>query len=581
MRSRVLTRFLSVAVVGVAALAVTAGTAGRVPATAAAPPRVAAVAAWPMAGHDIADSHDNPLESTIGVGNVSQLAKKWSMSFSSTLAATPTVSGGIVYVSDYNGEVYAINAATGSLKWSHAVSSWTGLAKDLVRASPVVYGADLIIVDRPIDVAAAKRNGTHMIAVNASTGALVWQTIIDPQKPSTGTGAPTIDGNIAYQGMSSDQELASTCCTFRGDVVAVNLKTHKVLWRTYSAPSGYTGDAVWGSSPAVDHTTGLLYVGTGNNYTVPSGVCTQPGQSSCSPVAADDYVDSVLALSTKTGAVVWAFRTLASDEYSHSCTSAATCGPDFDFGSDPNLFTVGSGSSATTLVGDGQKTGIYYALDAATGQLVWSVQEGPDGKSGGILWGSAVDGSRIYSAVANAQHLSWQLQPAGGTTSGGFFSAVNPATGAILWQTPDPQGNRAQSFMSVANGVAYGGTSSGTGDNMFAMNAATGAILWSYAGGGSIMGGAAVVDGVVYWEAGYYSKDCPSSMPSCGNTKHALRVRRPHRVNPDGDQLLGACGAGGRAGAGLPGCNLGRATARDLVADAVHGDPGEDARHCR
>jgi polyvinyl alcohol dehydrogenase (cytochrome) len=38
---------------------------------------------------------------------------------------------------------------------------------------------------------------------------------------------------------------------------------------------------------------------------------------------------------------------------------------------------------------------------------------------------------------------------------------------------------------------------------MYAMNAATGQILWSYASGGSCAGGAAIVDGTVYWGSGY------------------------------------------------------------------------------
>jgi len=78
-----------------------------------------------------------------------------------------------------------------------------------------------------------------------------------------------------------------------------------MLWKTYTVPSNngnsastlpgyYSGNAVWASSPVVDPARGLLYVGTGNNYTVPSGVCTSPGQTGCTQPAADDYVDSIL-----------------------------------------------------------------------------------------------------------------------------------------------------------------------------------------------------------------------------------------------------------------------------------------------
>jgi polyvinyl alcohol dehydrogenase (cytochrome) len=39
---------------------------------------------------------------------------------------------------------------------------------------------------------------------------------------------------------------------------------------------------------------------------------------------------------------------------------------------------------------------------------------------------------------------------------------------------------------------------------MYALAAATGKILWSFASGGSVSGGAAIVDGSVYWGSGYY-----------------------------------------------------------------------------
>ena len=38
---------------------------------------------------------------------------------------------------------------------------------------------------------------------------------------------------------------------------------------------------------------------------------------------------------------------------------------------------------------------------------------------------------------------------------------------------------------------------------MFALDAVTGAVKWAFASGGSVAGGSAVVDGVVYWGSGY------------------------------------------------------------------------------
>ena len=55
---------------------------------------------------------------------------------------------------------------------------------------------------------------------------------------------------------------------------------------------------------------------------------------------------------------------------------------------------------------------------------------GPGGTLGGIEWGTAVDGERIYAAVANTNHIPHELT-SGEVTTGGSWSALDPATGEI------------------------------------------------------------------------------------------------------------------------------------------------------
>ena len=58
-------------------------------------------------------------------------------------------------------------------------------------------------------------------------------------------------------------------------------------------------------------------------------------------------------------------------------------------------------------------------------------------------------------------------------------------------------------FVSVANGVAYVGSNAATGTNMYGLDASTGTILWSFASGGEVRSGAAIVGAKVYWGSGY------------------------------------------------------------------------------
>lgn len=205
-------------------------------------------------------------------------------------------------------------------------------------------------------------------------------------------------------------------------------------------------------------------------------------------------------------------HTLTSDAFTLACAEPGVmCGPDYDFGSAPNLFTTTNPSTGKPeeLLGIGQKSGVYTTVDPATGKVIWSTSAGPGGLSGGIEWGSATDGHRIYVAEANTNHIPFTLggsSPyAGQTTSGGAWTALDAATGKIIWQTPDPQqSSDDRGFVSAANGVMYAGSDTGTGNGMYALDAATGKILFAFASGGAVVSGAAIVGDSVYWGSGYY-----------------------------------------------------------------------------
>jgi polyvinyl alcohol dehydrogenase (cytochrome) len=86
----------------------------------------------------------------------------------------------------------------------------------------------------------------------------------------------------------------------------------------------------------------------------------------------------------------------------------------------------------------------------------------------------------------------------------GIWSALDPATGEILWQTANPSGGKAGGAVSVANGVVYACSLDPMG-YLYAMDATDGSILWSYASGGSCNSGAAISNGAVFWGSGYAS----------------------------------------------------------------------------
>ena len=108
----------------------------------------------------------------------------------------------------------------------------------------------------------------------------------------------------------------------------------------------------------IDPRTGTLYVGTGQNYTGSAG----------------DF-DTMLALNARTGGVRWKNQVTKADTWRTLCNDPDPTGYcpglgdgtalDYDIGATPNIFRVGD----RTLVGVGQKLGVYHVFDARTGEV--------------------------------------------------------------------------------------------------------------------------------------------------------------------------------------------------------------------
>jgi polyvinyl alcohol dehydrogenase (cytochrome) len=517
---------------------------------------------WRIAGRDLDNSRSQPSERQIGTGNVHQLVPTWVFTTGSDVSATPTVAGNTVYFPDWAGNLFAVRADTGRLLWSRKISDYNGRAQSISRVSPAIFDDQLIIGDNggvPWLSTGAAIDGAHVMAVDRHSGALRWITQVDAHPAAVITGSPVFHGTTVYVGVSSSEEglaLDPTypCCTFRGSMVALDVLTGRILWKTFTLPdnhgltNGYSGNAIW-SPPAIDPRRGSLYIGVGNNYTVPDDVlqCQREaiasGNQNANCEAPNDYFNTVLALDLRTGAIKWAHRLSGFDAWTVACLRfppGVNCpsphGPDFDFpGSGPNLLHVRDdehgrdqeaeqpGEADRDLVGIGQKSGIYWALNPNNGAIVWSTIVGPGGTTGGIQWGTATDGTRIYVAITNSLHLTYRLANGGPTINWGSWAALDPRTGRILWQVPDPTpGAVDPGAVSVANGVLYAGSYSGA---MYGLDARTGAVLFTFASGGSVIDAPSIVKGTVYWGSGY--RNIP---PGIGNNKlYAFTVPKGDR----------------------------------------------------
>lgn len=474
---------------------------------------------WPFAGADIANTRNGAAETTVGRSNAAQLTNRWVYPAADDVSATPSVDSlaGAVYFPDWSGNILKLDAQTGALIWSHNMAEYGRPAGVISRTTPTL-AAGLVLVGSSGTLGPPVNQYAYLLALDQVTGDLVWEQQLDPSQYAVVTSSPIVNTatNTVYVGISSSEEKLTTP-TFRGSIVALSLTNGALLWRTYTVPTGYSGGPIWSSTPAIDVARNALYVTTGNNYTVPASVqtceqhATTPAQISACQAKGNNF-DSVIALDLTTGVIKWAHRGLPDDAYILSCLHPqGPCpdpqGMDWDFGAGVNLFTAKIRNVSTDLVGAGQKSGVYWALNRDTGQVVWKTQVGPGGALGGVEWGTATDGVGIYVAISNSAQTPYTVS--GMTWNGASWAALNPQNGAIRWQiidnTMDPvhpsEPAMALGAVTVANGVLYCASMSGA---MHAIDTSSGQILWTFTAPGSVNAGPAVVNGLIYWGSGYH-----------------------------------------------------------------------------
>jgi polyvinyl alcohol dehydrogenase (cytochrome) len=457
----------------------------------------------------------------ISAGQVRRLKLKWALGFPGDVTAfgASSVANGTLFVGSASGAVEAVDAKTGC-------THWVFQANGPVRAAilPVPSGAATSLVF------------TDLIgwayALDAKTGALIWKKRIDEHEATRLTGSSVALDGVVFIPAASWEETRSldpqySCCTFRGSVTAVRVRDGSVVWKTYmvdpprktgtnsagSAQWGPSGAPIW-SAPTVDAKRGLLYVATGDNYSVP----------------ATSTSDAVIALDLKSGRIVWSQQVLANDAYTSACRSkGVNCpppnGPDFDFGSSAILVRAPNGKEILVA---GQKSGVVFAFDPdAKGKILWQTRVGKGGLNGGVQWGMASDEQKVYAAVSDVSGVMNTAGPVGGATfdpvKGGGLTALHLEDGTKAWFAPShpcdpprPGCSPGQSAaLTLIPGVVFSASLDG---HVRAFSTEDGEMLWDFdtaaqtystvngvpAKGGSIDGaGPVIVGGMMFVNSGY------------------------------------------------------------------------------
>ncbi len=168
-----------------------------------APPLPRADLAWPTYGFDAAG--DRAVEQT---KLRPPFRRVWTFHGHSLLEFPPVVGYGKVFITNFNGHLYALSAATGKTMWSYSSGrcGW---------ASPAL--ADGLVVETFIgssECHSQTRDG-EIVAFDAGTGQLRWLRTVGPTESS-----PLIVGATVYLG------------DWNGKVWALALRSGRVRWTT-------------------------------------------------------------------------------------------------------------------------------------------------------------------------------------------------------------------------------------------------------------------------------------------------------------------------------------------------------------
>jgi polyvinyl alcohol dehydrogenase (cytochrome) len=385
---------------------------------------------------------------------VKQLRQAWRFSADDgPVFNTPAVSGRTLVATSDGGTAYALDTRTGKLLWKREAGS-------RATASPAIAAGRVLV---PV----THYGSPYLLALDLKTGRELWRRVLDHQAGTDLYSSPVPWRGRVFIGVSSlHAEWTQKDPRARGSVIAVDLKTGARLWKTFTVPPGRDGGSVW-STPAIDARRGRLYVGTGNAYHAP----------------ADPNTSAIVAFDTATGKLLASHQPIPGDWWNGHDANDPEAGPDADFGASPNLFADPSGRE---LIGEAQKSGVYWALDRDTLAERWHAQVAPPSQDGGVVGSTAYDGRMIFGPETINAHV-WAL----GTG------------GRIAWKR-DEYGTWRFSAVAVSRGVVYGADGAG---RLIARRTSDGKWLGRWPLGQRSWGGVSIAGGRVFVTTGTREDD--------------------------------------------------------------------------
>ncbi|HLX41469.1 MAG TPA: PQQ-binding-like beta-propeller repeat protein [Ktedonobacteraceae bacterium] len=416
---------------------------------------------WPTMMGRNARTDYNAAESVINRKTAPSLKLHWSTKASGSVSSQPIEANGMLYWGSGDGLEHATNPSTGIDTWATNLGQTSGKCVQNQGVTSIATVATVNLNGQMTPVVFVGGGNAQLYALNANTGAIIWQIPLGTQPDNFLYGGTAVYNGNVYIGVAS----LGDCPLVQGQVVQVNATTGTLQNVFNVVPTGCVGGSVW-DTPTIDETTGILYVGTGN-----------PGKCS----SAEPYASALIALHTSDLSLADYWQVPSSQQIT-----------DGDFGSTPTLFTATINGQMHDMVGLEHKNGIYYAFDRTSigsGPL-WQarIAKTPPLQSGEVsISSSAWDGTNLYVAGAASKINGQKCQ--------GNLRALNPTNGAVLWKVC-----LKKVVYSPAMAVP-GLVEIGSGSSLYLYNSSTGKQLFTYqdaAKKSDFWGAATIINGMLF-----------------------------------------------------------------------------------
>lgn len=355
----------------------------------------------------------SPLEQ-IDKANVSNLRMAWSLTLPpGPNEMEPLLHDGVLFVAGYRDHVFALDAATGDTLWHYQRWLPEG-ALFYYKRNMALYGDKLYV----------GTSDAHVVALDVKTGKVAWDRAI--AQPGDGfmlTGGPLVARGKVMQGLTGIGIAGGAY------IQALDADTGKPAWRFYSIPRpGEPGDETWNGIPLQERSGGsvwiagsydaelnLAYFGPAPTYDT-GALRTRSATKGVNNDAL--YTDSTIALHPDTGKLAWHYQHMQNDQW------------DYDWAFERQIVRLPTNDDGRKLLVTGGKIALWDALDAATGEYVFSYDMGLqtlvsriDPKSGR---------KSIDPALTPGPGKKIELCPHSGGAKTWLPGSYNPGTGVLF-----------------------------------------------------------------------------------------------------------------------------------------------------